>query len=265
MPRFSRFGPERFNPCLVVLCTILACQAAFGHDPITTPLTWDREISRIIYARCASCHRQGGTAFSLMTYQQARPWAKSIEEETLERRMPPWGAVKGFGDFRNDQGLTQNDLELISDWVDGGAPEGDPRDLPPEPKMQPPAPAAHPADEIVAGSKFKLQHPLRLGGLWPNTVPDGVSAKITAELPDGSIQPLLWLEDYKARYGHPFLLRTPLDLPAGTVIHGIPPGQSLCLLPATSPPSLERQSAQYSPRPSSETAPKSGKSSREEK
>jgi hypothetical protein len=244
---------------------VFACGVARGHDPITTQLTWDREISRIVYARCASCHRQGGTAFSLMTYQEARPWAKSIEEETLERRMPPWGAVKGFGDFRNDQGLTQNELELISDWVDGTAPEGDPKDLPPEPKVQPPSPVAHPADEIVAGNEFKLQRPLRLDGLWPNAMPDGVSVKITAELPDGSIEPLVWLEGYNARYGHAFLLRTPLDLPAGTVIHGIPPGLSLCLLPATSPPSPGRQSEQYSPRPSAETAPKPGKSSRGEK
>lgn len=265
MPRMSRFEVGRFNLAVLVLCVIFACPLALGHDIITTQLTWDREISRIVYARCASCHRQGGTAFSLMTYGEARPWAKSIEEETLERRMPPWGAVKGFGDFRNDQGLTQEQLELISNWVDGGAPEGDPKDLPPQPKLQTPAPAAHPAGEIVVGGEFKLQRPLTLDGLWPNALPDGASAKITAELPDGSIQPLVWLEGYKAQYGHSFLFRTPLDLPAGAVIHGIPPGDSLCLLPVTAAPPPERQSGQYSRRPSAETAPRPGRSSREEK
>src|SRR6202171_1411842 len=106
------------------------CLVTQGHDIITTNITWDREILRIIHARCASCHRPDGRAFSLMTYNEARPWAVAIKEETLERRMPPWGAVKGFGDFRDDQGLTQEELHLISDWVEGGAPEGDPALLP---------------------------------------------------------------------------------------------------------------------------------------
>ena len=73
-----------------------------AHDVISTKLTWSREVSRIIYKRCASCHHEGGSAFSLMTYEEARPWAKAIKEEVLERRMPPFGAVKGFGDFRDD-------------------------------------------------------------------------------------------------------------------------------------------------------------------
>ncbi len=69
-------------------------------------------------------------AFSLATYKDARPWAKAIGEEVLQRRMPPWGAVKGFGDFRNDQGLTAEQLELIVDWEEGGAPEGEEKDMP---------------------------------------------------------------------------------------------------------------------------------------
>jgi hypothetical protein len=68
--------------------------------------------------------------------------------------------------------------------------------------------------------------------LWPQTVPDNASIRITAALPDGSVEPLLWLHDYKTQFGHPFLLRTPLDLPAGTIIHGIPADASVGLLPA---------------------------------
>jgi hypothetical protein len=88
-----------------------------AHDVITTPITYSREISRLIYSRCASCHREGGSAFSLLTYPEARPWAKAIKEEVLERRMPPWGAVKGFGQFRDDRGLTQEQIGLIAYWV----------------------------------------------------------------------------------------------------------------------------------------------------
>lgn len=61
---------------------------AAGHDVITTKITFDREIIRIVYARCAICHREGGSAFSLTSYSEARPWAKAIQEEVLERRMP---------------------------------------------------------------------------------------------------------------------------------------------------------------------------------
>src|SRR6187455_1133471 len=91
-----------------------------AHDVITTKLTWNREISRIFTARCMSCHHTKGRAFSMTTYAEARPWAVAIKEEVLARRMPPWGAIKGFGEFRNDQGLTQEQIELITAWVEGG-------------------------------------------------------------------------------------------------------------------------------------------------
>src|SRR5581483_9287328 len=119
------------------LAALIVCCAgvAGAHDVITTKITWSKEMSRLVYKRCAMCHRDGGSAFSLMTYEEARPWAKAIKEEVLERRMPPWGAVKGFGEFRNDQALTQEQLEVIAGWVEGGAPEGEPKDLPPQPKL----------------------------------------------------------------------------------------------------------------------------------
>ena len=82
-----------------------------------------RDISRIVNNHCASCHHPDGAAFSLMTYGDARPWAVAIKEEILRRRMPPWGAIKGFGEFRNDQALTPEEMERIVSWADGGVPE----------------------------------------------------------------------------------------------------------------------------------------------
>jgi hypothetical protein len=67
---------------------------------------------------------------SLATYEEARPWAKAIKEEMLEKRMPPWHAVKGYGDFRNAPSLTQREIDLVVNWVEGGAPKGDDKDLP---------------------------------------------------------------------------------------------------------------------------------------
>src|SRR5215471_15755771 len=123
----------RRQAALIFVTGIYFATATSGHDVITTQITFTREISRLVYARCANCHRPGGTAFSLMTYAEARPWAAAIKEEVLERRMPPWGAVKGFGQFKNDQGLTQEQIELIAEWVEGGAPEGDDKLLPKAP------------------------------------------------------------------------------------------------------------------------------------
>ncbi len=70
---------------------------------------------------------------SLATYEEARPWAKAIKEELLEKRMPPWHAVKGYGEFRNAPSLTQRDVDMIVNWVEGGAPKGDDKDLPAAP------------------------------------------------------------------------------------------------------------------------------------
>jgi hypothetical protein len=202
-----------------------------AHDVITTKVTFNREIIRLLNAHCNSCHREGGTAFSLETYKQARPWAKAIEEETLKRRMPPWGAVKGFGDFRNDTGLTAEQLELITDWEEGGAPEGEAKDFPAPPKFKA-ADAFAPHGAPVSGDQ-KLPRAVRLSGLFPKDVGDGQSVQITAELPDGSVEPLLWLETYKKAWAHPFLFRNPLDLPAGTVIRGVPKDALVYLLRAT--------------------------------
>lgn len=210
---------------------------ALAHDIITTKITWNREIIRIIQDRCASCHHPGGSAFSLMTYNEGRPWAKAIQEETLERRMPPWGAVKGFGDFRNDRALTPEQIELIADWVEGGAPEGEDKDLPgpPKPEKGPPKTDrknAPPPEyrHVSVGANFKIHKPLTLAGLLPKEVAPQESFKVTLELPDGSIHPLLWLQPYKPFYAHPFLLRTPLAAPAGSVIRGIPPDATIDLL-----------------------------------
>ena len=220
----------RIVPCLLFLAAAIAAQA---HDIITTSITWNRDISRMVYNHCASCHHPGGSAFSLMTYAEARPWAVAIKEEILRRRMPPWGAIKGFGEFRNDQALTPEEMERIVSWTDGGVPEGEEKDLPPPPKSLDPESYRRPKGELAASGDFALSHAFTLDGLWPEKIPEKGSFKITAELPDGTILPLLWLKDYKEQFGHPFLFQTPLNLPARTVIHGIPPGAKIALLPVS--------------------------------
>jgi hypothetical protein len=101
-----------------------------AHVPITTKMTFNRDVVRILQRNCLSCHRPGGIAFSLATYEEARPWAKDIEYEVLRQKMPPWNAVKGFGDFINAPQLTQRDIDLIVNWTEGGTPKGEDKDLP---------------------------------------------------------------------------------------------------------------------------------------
>jgi hypothetical protein len=207
----------------------ILCLTAQAHDPITTKLTWTHDVSRIVYARCASCHRPGGAAFSLLTYAEARPWARAISEEVLERRMPPWGAVKGFGEFRDDGALSLTELEIVAQWVDGGAPEGDPKDLPPGPKTGR-RDAAPGKRRIPIDGDQTVQHTMTLEAILPETVPAGASMRIVAELPDGRVEPLVWLHRYDMKHGHAFVLRKPLRLPLGTVIRGVGPNARIALL-----------------------------------
>src|SRR3954467_10791506 len=81
----------------------LTLVTTLAHDRITTRVTWCREISPIIQARCAGCHAPGQRkTMTLTTSGEARPWAAAIKEEVLARRMPKWSAARGYGDFAND-------------------------------------------------------------------------------------------------------------------------------------------------------------------
>ena len=98
--------------------------------------TFSKEVAPILYKNCAGCHRPGEIApMSLLTYEQARPWAKSIREKVLSGQMPPWHAAEAHGVFANDRRLTDAEKNTLTAWVDGGAPQGDPKDLPPPPQL----------------------------------------------------------------------------------------------------------------------------------
>lgn len=209
------------------------CAHLRAHDVSSTPITWNREISRLFYDRCVSCHRPDGTSFSLMTYPDVQPRAVAIRDAVLSRRMPPWGAVKGFGDFRNDQALSAEQIELITDWVQDDTPKGNnPRMLPPIPKFSPAPGVSVPADAIRVTDTLVVKSSVVLDGLLPEHAPDGM--QIVAVRPGGTVIPLLWLYGYEEKYRHSFLLRKPLTLEAGTIIRGVKPPGTVLLLPASS-------------------------------
>src|SRR5258705_489576 len=109
------------------LLSVAVLAASLG----TAATTFTKDVAPILYARCVQCHRPNDIApMSLLDYKSARPWAKSIREAVLTGKMPPWFADPHYGNFANDARLPAREIETIEAWVDGGAPEGNPRDLP---------------------------------------------------------------------------------------------------------------------------------------
>ncbi len=98
-------------------------------------VTFNRDVAPLLFEHCSTCHRPGAAApFSLLTYDDARPWARAIRHATSTRSMPPWKPEPGYGGpFVGDRRLSDAQIDLIARWVDAGAPAGDPADLPPLP------------------------------------------------------------------------------------------------------------------------------------
>src|SRR5437773_11310978 len=102
--------------------------------PTESAPTFSKDVAPILYTKCVSCHRPGEVApMSLITYQDARPWARSIREKVAARIMPPWFADPAYGHFRNDRSLTQKEIDTIEKCANAGARQGNPSDLPPLP------------------------------------------------------------------------------------------------------------------------------------
>ncbi len=159
--------------CLVGVM-VLAAQGTrtSAADP---PVTFSKQVLPILQKNCQSCHRPGQVApMSLLTYRDARPWARAIKSKVESRQMPPWFADPAHGQFANDRSLSQQDIETIAQWADEGALEGDPKDAPP--------PVAWPADGwqikpdiIVRGPEFRV----------PAHTPSDVVEWVTYLMPSG--------------------------------------------------------------------------------
>lgn len=122
---------SRFTLFAIVGTALMTGSAAVGAPP-----TFSKDVAPILYKNCASCHRSGEIApMSLLTYEEARPWAKSIREMVSRGQMPPWHAEQPHGTFSNDRRLTDAEKSTLVAWADAGAPQGDPKDLPAVPKF----------------------------------------------------------------------------------------------------------------------------------
>lgn len=117
---------------MLVGSPVLATEPA----PAETKITFNKHIAPLVFERCAGCHHPGEVApFSLLSYADLKKRAQQVAQVTADRFMPPWKSVEGHGHFVGERRLSAEQIALIGRWVEGGAVEGDPHDLPAPPKF----------------------------------------------------------------------------------------------------------------------------------
>src|SRR5205807_7564098 len=132
-----------FGPVGIILLAFIAMIATMTTARAQTPadvagtqgqVTFAKDVAPILQQRCQECHQPNSIApMSLITYQEVRPWARAIKDRVAARQMPPWHIDRSVGvqKFKNDMSLTDQQVNTIVTWVDGGALQGDLEDLPP--------------------------------------------------------------------------------------------------------------------------------------
>src|SRR5687768_13497528 len=113
---------------------LLAVPATLSAQTTAAP-TFTKDVAPIFQKKCESCHRPDSIApMSLQTYQEARPWARSIRDRVASRNMPPWhiDPAVGIQHYKGDRSLSQKELDTIVAWASNGAPQGNPADMPPK-------------------------------------------------------------------------------------------------------------------------------------
>src|SRR5438093_99249 len=115
---------------LAVVTISLASAPMRAQTPAAAAPTFSREVAPILHKNCTNCHRPGEVApMSLLTFTDARPWAKSIATQVAKGAMPPWHADPAHSEFVNDRRLSDREKTTLIEWANAGAPEGTPSDL----------------------------------------------------------------------------------------------------------------------------------------
>jgi hypothetical protein len=117
---------------LLVAAAALQAQSATPSNAAQNAPTFTKDVLPILQRSCQQCHHPGTSApMSLMSYREARPWARSMKQRVTRREMPPWHIDRSIGEYLADPSLSDAEIATISNWVDAGAPEGRPEDAPP--------------------------------------------------------------------------------------------------------------------------------------
>ena len=236
MPQRSTKSSSRVLLVLSFLCFFVATETS-SHEPVTTGIRFNKEIVRIFQDHCLACHQPGSnTKVFLHNYASARPWARAIKEEVLERRMPPGQVVKGFGQFEDDSWLTQHEVDQIVAWVDGGTPKGDDKDLPTDQvrtsrKENNPFTgiiAIRANEEIPAGAqRYRIESSVRISAnaeataIRPLLFSYAQSLEVTAYRPDGTSEVLVWAKDNRYDSLPTYHYKDPVRLPKGTRVRAV--------------------------------------------
>jgi len=148
-------------------------------ESITAPATFSKDVAPIFQAKCQECHQPNSIApMALITYQDARPWARAIKERVVARQMPPWHIDQSVGvqHFKNDMSLSDAQIDTIAKWVDAGAPQGDPKDMPPpkplvtDNQWQGVKDGFGPPDLVIRSSEYTM--PARHQDVWYRPMSD---------------------------------------------------------------------------------------------
>ena len=121
------------KPITTATTDLAGCIIGRADTPrLDPPVTYAKEVSRILQNRCQECHRKGQIGpMALASYDDARAWSETIREVVSQQRMPPWHADPRFGHFSNDRRLPAEERDTLIAWVEQGCPKGDDKDLPP--------------------------------------------------------------------------------------------------------------------------------------
>jgi hypothetical protein len=202
---------------LAIAFAVLLAAPGAAHDPPRATVTWVGDIARLVQSRCTRCHSpEGKGPMSLVTYEDARPWARAMREEVLARRMPKWHAARGYGEFANDPTLSPFDIALIVAWVDGGAVRGDRSKA--AQQAVPLKPTPPPSSKVRTIALLCGDRPLppgRLLAIKPSLA-EGASAGFSVILPGGHQEVVAWIRDYEAEFADTYWLESPIVLRRGS-------------------------------------------------
>jgi len=147
---------RRYGLAGALIVAAAVAQTGVVPKAADAPVTFTKDVLPILQKNCQSCHRPGQIApMSLLTYEEARPWARSMKTKVESRLMPPWFADPAHGEFANDRSLAQRDIDTIVKWADAGAPRGSAADAPP-PVQWPENGWQIKPDVIVRGPEFRV-------------------------------------------------------------------------------------------------------------
>lgn len=218
----------------------ICASPALAHERISTDVTFDREVVRIVRARCLPCHGALGESMPLHTYAAARPWAKAIRDAVESGSMPPWPPARGVG-LIEDRSLSPWEVDVLVAWAEGGAPEGETRDLPAADDALTNAPARpDSARSLRVGGTMVVPSATVLYSVRPQGRV-GASLELRVTTPDGAVIPIVWIPSFDPRHAYAYALREPLLIPAGARLHWYGPPRSrvevtVITAPASAPP-----------------------------